>query len=68
MGSHLNLKGHQRIRIFKSVINVIKNPMPCTKEIVNYEFPQNIWENSFRLTDNNSSFVKNMEANFLGSK
>lgn len=42
--------------------------MLCTKEVINYELPQNIWGNSLRLTHNKSSFIKNMEAYFLRTK
>lgn len=29
--------------MFKSAINVIRNSVACTKEIINYELLQNIW-------------------------
>lgn len=34
----------------------------------NFEFPQNIWENSLRLTDKKNSLAKIMKANFPGTK
>ena len=42
--------------------------MPYTKEIINYEFPQNIWGTSLRLTEKKCSLAKSIETNFPGTK
>lgn len=54
--------------MFKSAINVIRNSVACTKEIINYELLQNIWGISLKLTDKKSCFVKIMEASSPGTK